>query len=271
MAATYGGVTYANGSVPAGILAPLDDQPYAQLRADAADAWNRARRAVIREADVMLTVRGWNRTLAEQEKFFLERYRLQASGDGPYDDVRWWNGRRYVRYGTAAAAIPGTSNHGWGLAVDVVDYGNVGQFDYPRRVRTFPILARHGWTDTEGRGTIQEPWHLVYDPTRDTHPQEDELATAKEIADEVWGRLVPKGAAVTSDQPAILILRHIVDQSTFAADRAKETKQLLIDLDVITPEQLDALAAKIAAGIPNELARRVIDELHARTAPADQP
>ena len=73
-----------------------------------------------------------------------------------------------MRYGTAAAAIPGTSNHGWGLAVDVIDYGNVRQFDYPRRALTFPILARHGWTDAEGRGSIQEPWHLVYDPTRDT-------------------------------------------------------------------------------------------------------
>ena len=170
MTTTYGGLTYANGAVPAAVLAPLTGQPDAFLRRDAAEAWNRSRADVLARTGILLAVRGWNRTLAEQEKFFLERYQLQATGDGPYDDVRWWNGRRYVRYGTAAAAIPGTSNHGWGLAVDVIDYGNVRQFDYPRRALTFPILARHGWTDTEGRGNIQEPWHLVYDPTRDTHP-----------------------------------------------------------------------------------------------------
>ncbi|MFJ2298170.1 M15 family metallopeptidase [Oerskovia paurometabola] len=158
--------TYANGSVPPSLLAPLDGQPEASLRADAAAAWNRARADVWRRTGITLRVRGWNRTLDEQRRFFLERYEPRRTGG---TDVRWYQGVRYVRVRGAAAAIPGTSNHGYGIAVDVEDYGNVGEFNYPRRVATFPILAEHGWTDTEGRGAIREPWHLVYDPARDQH------------------------------------------------------------------------------------------------------
>ncbi|MBE7701280.1 hypothetical protein H9623_13345 [Oerskovia sp. Sa1BUA8] len=158
--------TYANGSVPESALAPLDGQPDAFLRADAAAAWNRARAEVKRLTGITLRVRGWNRTRAEQIVFYLQRHRLARKGERV---CCYWQGRPYVFTGTAHAAPPGTSNHGWGLAIDVDDYGTVGDFDYPRRAETFPILAEHGWTDTEGRGSIREPWHLVYDPTRDTH------------------------------------------------------------------------------------------------------
>jgi hypothetical protein len=253
---TFAGHTYANGQVPAGVLAPLDDQPYAALRTDAAQAWNRARRDVINQAGVMLTVRGWNRTLAEQQRFFLERYRPQATGTGTYGDVRWWRGVRYVRFGTAAAAIPGTSNHGWGLAVDVVDYGTVGQFDYSRRARTFPILARHGWTDDEGRDPdTLEPWHLVYDPNRDTHPEVDTMTPDEfraivrevvraEVGNLVWGHKLTHRDVV--DQPAVVIA---VD-TRILAGQAADGPSITVDVD-------DAGVTAIAGA--------VVDELHTRT------
>lgn len=158
--------TYANGDVPAALLVPLDGQPEARLRADAATSWNRARADVRRRTGHTLRVRGWNRTRAEQVLFYLQRHRLARKGERI---CCRWQDRAYVFTGTAHAAPPGTSNHGWGLAIDVEDYGTVGRFDHPRRVATFPILAEHGWTDTEGRGAIREPWHLVYDPARDRH------------------------------------------------------------------------------------------------------
>lgn len=172
-------ITYANGSVPAGLLAPLDGQPEARPRADAAASWNRARADVERRTGITLRVRGWNRTLAEQERFFHERYEPRRTGG---IDVRWYKGVRYARVRGAAAAIPGTSNHGYGIAIDVEDYGTVGDFDHPRRLATFPILAAHGWTDTEGRGAIREPWHLVYDPARDTRPVSRPGAGAGQIS-----------------------------------------------------------------------------------------
>ena len=70
------------------------------------------------------------RTEAEQTAIFLDRYRLQATGSGPFNDVRWWNGRRYVRHsGLGTVAPPRTSNHeiqGTTAAVDVADSGGAG-------------------------------------------------------------------------------------------------------------------------------------------------
>src|SRR5690606_178404 len=169
---TYKGHTYGNGSLPKAILAPLDGNNYALpgdpavLRSDAAESWNRARKEALAKTGIDLTVRGWMRAKSDQERFFFQRYK--ANRTSPFGDYRWYKGVRYGRTNGAAAAIPGTSNHGWGLAVDVNDFGGVGNFGYWRRVQTIGILKRHGWTDDEGRGKIQEPWHLVYNPARDT-------------------------------------------------------------------------------------------------------
>lgn len=155
-------VNYANGFVPSSALAPLDGQPGCFLRADAAAAWNAGRAEVKRRTGIVLMVRGWNRTYAEQVTFYLQRHRLAKAGERV---CCYWQDRPYVFTGTAHAAPPGTSNHGWGLAVDVIDFGNVGDFSNPRRVKAFPILAQYGWTDHEGRGEIREPWHLVWNPS----------------------------------------------------------------------------------------------------------
>lgn len=174
--ATFAGKTYSNGSVPKSLLAPLDGENYgrAELRRDAAESWNRARAEVKAKTGITLTVRGWNRSLAEQEQFFFERYRRQASGG---IDARWYKGVRYARFTGAPAAIPGTSNHGWGTTVDVNDFGAYGTRGNARRDKAMPILRQHGWTDDEGQ-SIAEPWHLEYVPAKDTHPappQEDDM------------------------------------------------------------------------------------------------
>lgn len=79
--------------------------------------------------DSSVTQRGI-RTSQEQVDLFLSRYRLQASGSGPFGDVRWWQGRRYVRHsGAGTVAAPGGSNHeiqGSTAAVDVADSGGAG-------------------------------------------------------------------------------------------------------------------------------------------------
>lgn len=156
-------VTYANGFVPASALAPLDGQPGCFLRADAAAAWNAGRAEVHRRTGIILSVRGWNRSYAEQVTFYLQRHTPWRSG---LRKCCYWPGHGWYAFtGTAHAAPPGTSNHGWGLAVDVTDFGNVGNFNHPRRLKAFPILAQYGWTDTEGRGSIREPWHLVWNPS----------------------------------------------------------------------------------------------------------
>lgn len=225
---TYGGHAYTNGKVPPEVLAELEPRgrhgnsgtARAFLRKDAAASWNRAVADVKRRAGLDLLVRGWNRTYQEQVDFYLERHRQARAGERA---CCTWQGRRYVFTGTAHAAPPGTSNHGWGLAVDVIGFGGVGQFDHPRRVKAFPILAEHGWTDTEGRGRIREPWHLVYDPTKDQHKgaqpegddemNKDQDAALKEILDAarallgtlVTGKDVPRAGKDGRPWPADLM------------------------------------------------------------------
>lgn len=94
-----------------------------------------------------------------QERIFLERYVLQATGGGAYGDVRYWQGRRYVRRAnTAAAAVPGTSNHGGGIAVDVAD---LGAFGSTRFAQLDALAGSHGWSNAEGR-SVNEPWHWTF-------------------------------------------------------------------------------------------------------------
>jgi LAS superfamily LD-carboxypeptidase LdcB len=56
------------------------------------------------------------RTLAIQEKTFLKRYdnTKRDTRHEKYQGKDWW-----LKPKVAGAAVPGTSNHGWGLAVDV--------------------------------------------------------------------------------------------------------------------------------------------------------
>lgn len=65
------------------------------------------------------------RTYDEQKALFLNRYRAQATGNGPFNDVRFWQGVRYVRVGQGGTvAQPGTSRHEDDHAVDIRDSGS---------------------------------------------------------------------------------------------------------------------------------------------------
>jgi peptidoglycan hydrolase-like protein with peptidoglycan-binding domain len=168
----FGRLRYRNGQVPSAATAEVlprgrhgtSGRSRAFLRKDAAASWNRAVAQVEADVGLQLTVRGWTRTLDEQRTFFFQRYRRGARS--PFADYRRYDGATYGRVKGAAAAVPGYSNHGWGLAVDVNDFGGVGEFGDRRRCKAYPILKEHGWTETEGR-RVSEPWHLVYSPAAD--------------------------------------------------------------------------------------------------------
>lgn len=142
----------------------LKTAPGQRLRADAAaafDAANSARRWVLTDSE---------RPLATQIQIFLERYLPARTGGGYYGDVRWWKGVRYVRKkGTAAAAVPGTSNHGTGTAIDVSGLGPVGSAAWEAFRRD---VEPHGWRHPAWAKTTNfyEPWHWEYSPALDTRP-----------------------------------------------------------------------------------------------------
>jgi LAS superfamily LD-carboxypeptidase LdcB len=62
--------------------------------------------------------------------------------------------------------VPGTSNHGWGLAVDLGGIGGLGQFDRPGYRWLQEHAGAHGWHHPRimepGGGGPQEPWHWEF-------------------------------------------------------------------------------------------------------------
>lgn len=76
----------------------------------------RALLAAAEAAGFSVWTTGTYRSLSSQVDLFTSRYTNSKVAGAP---AVWWNNRRWwKRPGVAQAAKPGTSNHGWGLAVD---------------------------------------------------------------------------------------------------------------------------------------------------------
>ncbi len=61
------------------------------------------------------------------------------------------------------AAVPGTSNHGWGVALDLCD--GVERFDTPAHRWLQENAAAFGWFHpawAQQGGSKPEPWHWEY-------------------------------------------------------------------------------------------------------------
>jgi LAS superfamily LD-carboxypeptidase LdcB len=92
------------------------------------------------------------RTYQEQVALFNSRYTLTPLPGRP---SKVWDGRRYwQKPNTAVAAVPGTSNHGLGLAVDIWSASG-DRLDW---LEANAITYGFSWEFTSGA----EPWHLRY-------------------------------------------------------------------------------------------------------------
>lgn len=120
---------------------------------------------------IRLVISSGIRTYDEQVAIFTSRYSVQWLGNGPYGDVRWWRGRRYVRHsGAGTVAQPGTSNHETGRSLDLrdtgADAGVSASFSTARNLWLSANAHRWGFVHT-GRN-FGEPWHFeqhgVVDP-----------------------------------------------------------------------------------------------------------
>lgn len=124
-----------------------------RLHPAAAVSFLALRTACFLATGVWLGISDAYRPYAEQERVFRARYTPgHASG------IRWAGTYWRKRPGVAAAAVPGYSNHGWGLALDINNYGSTSG-------RVFRWLLDHagafGWSWTTGRN-VGEPWHWEY-------------------------------------------------------------------------------------------------------------
>ncbi|MCB0998688.1 MAG: M15 family metallopeptidase [Ilumatobacteraceae bacterium] len=124
---------YGNGRIPAGVLQPIGQGGHV-LYAPAAEAWQQAVQAAAADG-IDLRITDSYRTY-DQQVDLVERKGLYSQGG----------------YG----ATPGTSNHGWGLAVDV-DVTDPATLSWMRANG-----HRFGYVEAVPR----EPWHWEFRPTQ---------------------------------------------------------------------------------------------------------
>ncbi len=141
------------------------------LRKAARNSFERLNSAFKREFGYELRLTQGYRTYAQQESIFRQRYRqtyaiIRQNGRDIVDRRGPWKGSYWWRHTGAAAAVPGTSNHGLGIAIDINTGIGFGSFTSAQ----YTWLAQHGpaygWTNTEGR-SVNEPWHWVYNAAAD--------------------------------------------------------------------------------------------------------
>lgn len=164
----------------------LKSNPGFYLEKNAAHAWDRANAAF---GKVVLISGAWRSYDIQVQLFDSElfpntgRYVRgnHAGKKGFTNDVRGlYRGSYWTRKaGTAAAAVPGTSNHGAGLSVDALTDRDDDDPPYSQAVifagwededrkRFLRIAKEHGWDDDEGQ-SVDEFWHLTYYIARDQH------------------------------------------------------------------------------------------------------
>ena len=150
----------SNGNLPVSLLTAV--HPRGSLHHLAARCWLALVHAAKVEANIDLTFDygGMYRPLADQITLFQQRYTptydpaVNASGN-----TRVWNGQTYyIRLHVASAATPGTSNHGWGIAIDSAigtDPSNAQGID-PAMGWLIPNAARFGFAWE----LVSESWHI---------------------------------------------------------------------------------------------------------------
>lgn len=150
-----------NGKIATGTLVNLEYARGQQLRADAADAWNRVNRDFKKRTGVNIDLTDSYRPYAVQVTLLKRNYdhKWRAGLTVRNGGIKYWDGRIwYKKPGYAVASTPGQSNHGWGIAVDAA---GLGGFNGRYYAALAAVAGKHGWSNANGRA-INEPWHWEY-------------------------------------------------------------------------------------------------------------
>jgi hypothetical protein len=112
-----------------------------------------------REGYPAMFVNDGDREPQDEIDVFLSRYRPQPTGGGAFNDVRWWQGTRYVRFSPAGTvAVPGTGNHGRRRSNDLAWPYNDASTRAHQRAQ---VLAKKHNITCEGLA-FKEPWHWTF-------------------------------------------------------------------------------------------------------------
>lgn len=260
-----------NGRIPLSLLTEVPSMPGAFLRPDVAVSWEAVRADVHREFGwwpaITSTVDAY-RPYSVQERIFRQRYTPDVvTGIDP----RQWNGRVWWRRaGFAAAAVPGTSNHGMGTTVDVAGmrYGSTRFNQFSK------VAAKHGWSNAEGR-TVNEAWHwnrLGAAALPDVEEEEPDMRDDERTWLRELHAAIGAGGAIGLDEKAtaLAILRRLdaMDDAVKA-----DTWDIRLALSNALPVLLGAartttdpaaLAKAVVDAIPDDIAGAVLNGLHDR-------
>ncbi|VXC32336.1 conserved hypothetical protein [Microbacterium sp. 8M] len=222
---------------------------------------------MVRLFGVEVLVTSGIRTNQEQIDIFLDTYTPQAYGDGPFGDVRWWQGVRYVRYDpSGTAAPPGESNHeiqGTAGAADLRDTGEDSGIATMGSARSEWLRAHAGDYGMEPEGfSFGEAWHYKFPniylpvPAGVSLSEEDDMLDANRDYDAFKTMLQralkfdvrPNGAG--ADWKLGPTVWERLNQIQAAASGV-----------TIDPQQV---ASAIADAVPDDMAKQVADELAKR-------
>jgi hypothetical protein len=159
-----------NGTLPAALLTGVPGG--GALHHLAARAWRAMLAAAAADGVTLRQTSAGDlfRPLSQQTALFVARYTTIPQPGRP--SKQWQSRTWWLRPGMAPAAVPGTSNHGWGIAADTCTMLNGTVYSlHPtgtgvgRRAWDWLIdnYERFGWSH-EYRLTspIVEPWHIRY-------------------------------------------------------------------------------------------------------------
>ena len=128
---------YPNGQIPPDALCPLAADPRQRLRADAAFGFDRLTRAYRARFGAPPCITDSYRTYAQQVRLFAAKPGL--------------------------AAVPGSSNHGWGTALDLC--GGIQSFTSAEHAWMLDNAPLYGWFHpgwAQAGGSRPEPWHWEF-------------------------------------------------------------------------------------------------------------
>jgi LAS superfamily LD-carboxypeptidase LdcB len=142
------------GELPASLL--VEVKPFGKLHPLAANAYNAVRALAFASGIKQfkaITAGDTYRSISLQRKGFLARYQLE-----PIPSVKpqvYENKNYYLKPGNAPMAVPGTSRHNLGLAVDFANMSG----------ETFNFMCAHGPSFGWSLEVMPaEPWHWFYWP-----------------------------------------------------------------------------------------------------------
>jgi D-alanyl-D-alanine dipeptidase len=153
-----------NGKLPKSLLRPI--APSGQMHHYAATSWAMLRELAAEEGLDLVHV-GDYRPYAQQVALFMSRMKRFPDAKRNVQVTRIFNGEKWFLHVGAPVATPGTSNHGWGLAIDAALKTKAGVVT----ISTKPKGAKRSGLDfllaeAPALGWSwelqSEPWHIRY-------------------------------------------------------------------------------------------------------------